>query len=68
MMGPFHHISKEPEYTGVHTFTGEYGNGAVEDLSSYGITENIWTDIYHVRRFGLNKVIFKNKVEEENLK
>lgn len=65
MMGPFHHISKEPEYTGVHTFTGEYGNGAVEDLSSNGITENIWTDMYHVKRFGLNKVVVRNKVKKE---
>ena len=56
MMGPFHHISKEPEFTGVHTFTGDYGNGAVEDLSSDGITENIWTYSYHTMRQGLYKI------------
>lgn len=64
MMGPFHHISKEPEYTGVHTFTGEYGKGAVEDLSSHGITENIWNDEYHVTRLGLYKVVLKKKEKE----
>lgn len=56
MMGPHHHISKEPEYTGIHTFTGEYGNGAIEDLSSNGLTENIWTDTYHFVKQGLMSV------------
>ena len=56
MMGPHHHISKEPEYTGIHTFTGEYGNGAIEDLTSNGLCENIWTDTYHFVKQGLMSV------------
>lgn len=67
-MGPHHHISGEPEYTGVHTFTGEYGNGAVEDLSSDGITEDIWTDRYHFIRQGLISVeIIKSDYKEKNI-
>ena len=56
MLGPHHHFKGEPEFTGVHTFTGEYGNGAVEDLSSREAPNAVWTDKYACIRFGLQKV------------
>ena len=56
LMGPHHHGKGEPEYTGVHTFTGEYGNGAVEDLSAEEMPDAVWNDSYAFIRLGLNKV------------
>ena len=56
LMGPHHHCKGEPEYTGVHTFTGEYGNGAVEDLSAEEMPDAVWNDSYAFIRLGLNKV------------
>ncbi len=61
MLGPHHHFKGEVEYTGVHTFTGEYGNGAIEDLSSAEAPDAVWTDRYGFVRFGLEKVIYINK-------
>lgn len=61
MLGPHHHFKGEVEYTGVHTFTGEYGNGAIEDLSSVEFPDAVWTDCYGFVRFGLKRVTFINK-------
>lgn len=61
MLGPHHHFKGEPEFTGVHTFTGEYGNGAIEDLSSREAPDSVWTDKYACIRFGLGKVEFIEK-------
>lgn len=61
MLGPHHHFKGEPEYVGVHTFTGEYGNGAVEDLSAAESPDKVWTERYGVIRFGLEKIKILNK-------
>lgn len=61
MLGPHHHFKGEVEYTGIHTFTGEYGNGAVEDLSGAERPGSAWTDSYGFVRFGLNEATLINR-------
>lgn len=68
MLGPHHHYNGEVEYTGVHTFTGEYGNGAVEDLSSAEQPENVWSDTYSFVRLGLNKLYEIHKKSDTEVK
>lgn len=57
LLGPHHHCKGEPEYTGVHTFTGEYGNGAVEDLTVEEMPDRVWNDSYAFIRFGVDEAI-----------
>lgn len=61
MLGPHHHFKGDTEYTGIHTYTGEYGNGAIEDLSSEEAPDKVWTDTYGFIRFGLEKVSLINQ-------
>lgn len=56
LLGPHHHFKGEPEYTGVHTFTGEYGNGAIEDLSGEEAPDAVWTDSYNFIPFGIYRM------------
>lgn len=61
LLGPHHHCKGEPEYTGVHSFTGEFGNGAVEDSSAEEMPDKVWNDSYSFIRLGINKVTLINK-------
>ena len=56
MLGPLHHFMGEVEYTGVNTFTGGYGNGAIEDLSNEGKTDRLLTPSYQLLRQGLESI------------
>lgn len=62
LLGPHHHCKGEPEYTGVHSFTGEFGNGAVEDASAEEMPDKVWNDAYAFIRFGLNEITYINKI------
>jgi len=61
LLGPHHHSKGEPEYTGVHTFTGEYGNGAVEDLCSEENPNGVWNDSYAFAKLGITSVTLEIK-------
>ena len=65
MLGAHHHKKGEVEYTGVHTFTGEYGNDAVEDLDSIEYKGDAFTSNYSFIKLGLNNIkIRKTEIEE----